>query len=218
MDIRFPSQAAMPDSDVIVWGGDLSISNLVNAYRNGIFPWPFDPVAPIPWCSPDPRAILRFRELHVSRSLGRVWRRHSHRLSVDEAFDEVIEACASVPRRPEHGTWIFDDMVEAYSRLHRVGYAHSVEVWDGTELVGGLYGVCVDGVFSGESMFHRRPNAGKIALLHLLRLLESRGGEWIDIQELTDHMARMGAREVGRDEYLRLLEATRRRDLDLFPL
>lgn len=207
----------MPDSDVIVWGGELTVSNLINAYRRGIFPWPYDPDKPVPWCSPDPRAILRFADLHISRSLARTLRRQRWRVSINEAFSEVILSCSHIRRRPELGTWIFDNMVAAYERLHAVGCAHSVEVWDGDSLVGGLYGVSVDGLFSGESMFHVQPDASKVALVSLVRHLQAQGGEWVDIQELSPHLKQFGAVQMTRDAYLELLEETRSRKLDLFP-
>lgn len=130
----------------------------------------------------------------------------------------MIRACAKIRRRPELGTWIFPKMIRAYERLHRVGAAHSVEVWRDDRLVGGLYGVSVDGLFSGESMFHIEPNTSKLAVVHLVEHLMARGLDWIDIQELSPHFERFGARTVSRAEFLRLLEKTRRRELDLFQL
>lgn len=219
MDIRFPDRKEMPESDVVVWGGELTVSNLMNAYRRGIFPWPYDPEDPIPWCSPDPRAILRFQDFHVPKSLRRILSKNPYKITVDRAFPQVIRACARIRRRPELGTWIFPEMIRAYERLHRAGAAHSVEVWNAAgELVGGLYGVSVDGLFSGESMFHRESNTSKIAVVYLVEHLMARGLDWIDIQELSPHFERFGARTVSRADFLRLLEATRQRKLDLFQL
>jgi len=209
----------MPDSDVVVWGGELTVSNLVNAYRRGIFPWPYEPNEPIPWCSPDPRAILPFEDFHIPRSLARVMRNNPYTITIDQAFPRVIRACAKIRRRPELGTWIFDTMIKAYERLHRVGAAHSVEVWNADgDLVGGLYGVSVDGLFSGESMFHLEANTSKIAVVHLVEHLMARGLDWLDIQELSPHFERFGARHVSRAEFIHLIERTRRRQLDLFQL
>lgn len=213
--VEFPDpRRAGPDGLVAV-GGDLAPETLLAAYRKGIFPWPV-PGWPLVWFSPDPRGVLFFAELHVPRRLARVERQAPYRLTIDRAFDRVIEACAAYHQEREGGTWITPPMVPAYQRLHRLGAAHSVEAWDGEELVGGMYGVEVDGAFAGESMFTLRPNASRLALLHIIRHLQSRGLEWLDIQMLTPHMATLGAREIPRGEFLALLAATRRRGLVLF--
>lgn len=198
----------LPDSDVVAWGGEITVSNLVHAYGRGIFPWPFDPDAPVPWCSPDPRAVLVFEKMHFSKSLRRTLRTHSYRLSIDEAFEEVVRSCARIQRRPELGTWIFPDMIRGYRDLHEAGHAHSVEVWDGEDLVGGLYGVCVKGVFSGESMFHRRSDTSKLAVCYLVEHLKAAGLGWLDIQQLSPHFERFGAFEISREDYLTLLRVT----------
>ena len=206
----------MPPSDVVVFGGELTRRNLVNAYRKGIFPWPFAEDAPIPWCSPDPRSILRFSKLHVPRSLAKILRRHPYRLSIDEDFDQVIRSCAEMPRPHENSTWIYRYMIDAYQDLHQAGYAHSVEVWEGDNLVGGLYGVSVDGVFAGESMFHRQSNTSKIALMHLVKTLQLRGLDWIDIQMRTPLFEQFGAEELPREMFLELMQSTQVRGLDLW--
>src|SRR5262249_38495928 len=154
--------------------------------------------------------------LHVARSLVRAGRQSLFRLTVDADFSGVIRGCAGTPRPGQDGTWITDDIVEAYERLHRLGMAHSAEAWDGDGLGGGTYGVAVDGAFAAESMFYRRPTASKLALLHLVSHLRSRGLDWLDIQVMTPHMARLGAAGVPRDEFLVRLARTRARRLRLF--
>jgi leucyl/phenylalanyl-tRNA--protein transferase len=139
------------------------------------------------------------------------------RFSIDRAFPEVIRCCANAPRPGQDGTWITQEIITAYVGLHEIGIAHSVEAWNGSSLVGGLYGVDVDGAFAAESMFYREPNASKLALWYLVDYLRSQGLDWIDIQVLTSHLARMGARTVGRDEFLERLAETRARSLTLFP-
>jgi leucyl/phenylalanyl-tRNA---protein transferase len=184
-------------------GGDLSPRRLLQAYRNGIFPW-YDEGYPPCWWSPDPRAIFELDSFHVSRRLRRTIRSGRFTLTVNQGFSEVMRGCAE----REEGTWITDDMVRAYEELHRLGWAHSVEVWLGAKLAGGLYGVAVGGLFAGESMFHRVRDASKVGLVHTVDRLRERGFQLFDIQMLTDHTARLGAIEIPRAEYLsRLREA-----------
>lgn len=185
----------------------LSPERLISAYQHGIFPWPDGmPFNPIPWVSPPKRAILEFDALHVPKNLRRAQRALDRlRFTRDAAFESVVHACASVPRRGQSGTWITPAMIGAYTELNRRGHAHSVEAWDGDALVGGLYGVTAGGVFTGESMFHRITDASKLCVLHLIDHLKSRGATWIDIQQLTPHFALLGAREIDRDQYLRML-------------
>ena len=198
---------------------ELSPERLVSAYQHGVFPWP-DSARPqlIPWVCPRRRAILEFSALHVSRNL-----RRSHRMlaairfTIDAAFEAVIQACAQAPRSGQAGTWITADMVAAYTELHRRGHAHSVEAWDGDQLVGGLYGVTAGGVFAGESMFHCRPDVSKLCVLRLVAHLGSRGATWIDIQQLTPHFARLGAREISRGEFLEKLATEQQARRVLFP-
>jgi len=188
--------------DIIAIGNDLSTDTLRDAYRHGIFPWPHDEL-PLPWFSPRRRAVLFFDDLHIGRSLRRSMKR-PFRFTIDRAFDTVIRACATVPRE-DQGTWIGADIIRAYTALHREGRAHSAELWDGEELAGGLYGVDAGGVFTGESMFHYRTDASKIALLHLIEHLRSRGSTWLDCQIMTPHMRALGAREIPRAQFLDLL-------------
>lgn len=191
--------------DIVALGADLEWQTLVEAYSKGIFPWPTDELPFLPWFCPDPRAVLFFDELRVPRSLKKLQRRLPLTFSIDSAFEQVITECSAAPRPGQDGTWIFPDIIAAYVELHRRGYAHSVEAWLDAELVGGLYGVSTGGTFAGESMFHRVSGASKLALLHLIDRLESRGLTWIDVQVMTPHVEMLGAREISRNTFLRLL-------------
>jgi leucyl/phenylalanyl-tRNA--protein transferase len=193
---------------VVGFGADLKPSTLVDAYRRGIFPWPHPGVA-VPWFSPDPRAVLPLDGLRVSRSLRQRLRRCGWSTTVDAAFETVVAACAH--RGGGEGTWIGRDMRQAYRRLWQLGWAHSVEVWDGDALVGGLYGVAVGGCFTGESMFHRSTDASKVALADLVARWAEAGGAFVDVQLPTDHLASLGAVELPRTAYLAWLEAVRDR-------
>ena len=182
-------------------GADLSPARLIDAYAHGIFPW-FNDDDPVLWWSPDPRMVLPVHEVRVSRSLRRTIRSDRFRVSADTAFDAVVAGCAA-PRRDQNGTWITEDMAVAYQRLFDLGYAHSMETWAGDELVGGLYGVALGRMFFGESMFSRRSDASKVALVLLARQLARWGFEIIDCQMSTDHLASLGAREIARASFLR---------------
>jgi leucyl/phenylalanyl-tRNA--protein transferase len=201
--------------DIIAIGEDLSSATLREAYRHGIFPWPHEEL-PLPWFSPRRRAVILFEDLHVGRTLRRSMRRASWEFTIDRAFDEVIRACAGTPRAEGEGTWIGPEIIRAYTRLHGEGDAHSVEAWEGGELVGGLYGVDAGGTFTGESMFHRRPDASKLALLHLIEHLRERGAKWLDCQIMTPHMRALGAREIHRGRFLDLLAEAQAANLRLF--
>jgi leucyl/phenylalanyl-tRNA--protein transferase len=185
-------------------GGDLRPERLLLAYSMGIFPW-YEKGQPILWHSPDPRMLLLPGEVRVSRSLHKVLIQKRFRLTLDTSFEKVIRACASVPRRGQRGTWITPAMAEAYLELHRRGYAHSVEAWVGDELVGGLYGVSLGSAFFGESMFSRRPDASKVALVTLCRQLTKWGVTLLDCQVYTPHLERLGAIEWERARFLKAL-------------
>lgn len=201
----FPDPATAPADGPLAMGGDLSPARLLAAYRNGIFPW-YEEGVPILWWSPDPRFVLYPDEFRVARSLRRVVASGNWRVTINKDFRGVIEGCAMTPRRGQGGTWITAGMVEAYLELHRLGYAHSVEVLDSSgALVGGLYGVGIGRVFFGESMFHRVPNASKVGLVHLVTALARAGCKLIDCQQDTPHLARFGARPIPRHEFLRQL-------------
>lgn len=204
-DVPFPplEQAEDMPSGLLAVGGDLSVERLVDAYSRGIFPW-FSRGDPILWWSPDPRMVLFPDELRVQRSLRKRMAHPDHEIRVDTAFDEVVRGCAA-PRAAQDRTWITPAMRAAYGRLHAVGLAHSVETWIDGELAGGLYGIAMGRVFFGESMFARRPDASKIALVHLARRLGGAGFGLIDCQMRTDHLARFGAREIPRSRFAALL-------------
>lgn len=200
-----PVQSALRDPNgLLAAGGELSSERLLDAYRHGIFPW-FSEGDPILWWSPDPRMVLFPEELRISRSLAKTLRNRRYEVRFDSAFDEVIAGCAA-PRGREAGTWITDEMIAAYRGLHALGWAHSVETWiDGT-LSGGLYGVAVGQVFFGESMFARSADASKIALVALVAHLKSADFRLVDCQMRTRHLESLGAREIPRRRFSRLLE------------
>jgi leucyl/phenylalanyl-tRNA---protein transferase len=202
----FPPATEAPARLPLGLGADLAPGTLISAYRAGIFPWP-DDAGRLLWWSPDPRAILPLDGFHESRTLSRTRRRRRFGITRDTAFADVMRGCAST-----HGpTWITPAMFAAYVRLHELGWAHSVEAWDGATLAGGVYGVAVDGLFAAESMFHRAPDASKLALAELVGHLTERGFALLDVQLLTPHLASLGAVEIPRDAYLaRLAEARTR--------
>lgn len=206
--VQFPPVSQADQSGLLMLGGSLAPDWLAAAYRRGVFPWPieteFGPV--LAWFSPDPRAILEPGAMHVSRRLRRRLRSGCFRVSFNEAFADVISGCAA-PRRREDGTWITTELAAAYLRIHELGMAHSVEVWQEDQLVGGVYGVALGGFFSGESMFHRTRDASKIALVALVERLQQRGFRLFDIQQWTPHMASLGAVEIPRRAYLQRLAA-----------
>jgi leucyl/phenylalanyl-tRNA--protein transferase len=182
-------------------GADLSPARLLDAYSRGIFPW-YGPGEPVLWWSPDPRMVLEPGAIRVRRSLQKVLRNRPHAVRFDTAFRSVMEACAA-PRDSQAGTWIVPEMIEAYCRLHELGWAHSVETWVDGELAGGLYGVAMGRMFFGESMFSRTRDASKLALVHLARTLQADGFGLIDCQMSTAHLASLGAREIPRREFTR---------------
>lgn len=202
--------------DVVGVGDDLSPDTLRWAYRHGIFPWPVDN-PPLLWFCPAERAVLNFVHLHIPRRLLRFQSQCSYTFTINTAFDRVVDACRRAPRPGQDGTWITPAIQSAYSLLHRLGDAHSVEAWNEQgALVGGLYGISVGGTFAGESMFHAAPNASKLALLHLIRHLQGRSLGWIDIQMMTPHMQVLGASLLPRDAFLDRLAVEQQRGLSLF--
>lgn len=201
-------ETADPGSGLVALGADLAVETLVDAYRQGIFPWPHEGVH-LPWFSPDPRGVLRVADgACVSKSLRQRLRRCGWTTTVDVAFDEVTAACAD--RASGEGTWVTDEMRSAYGRLRRLGWAHSLEVWDvDGRLVGGLYGVRVGGCFTGESMFHREPDASKVAFVDLVERWASAGGSLVDVQIPTDHLESLGVVAVARSSFLAELARVR---------
>ncbi|HEY9149013.1 MAG TPA: leucyl/phenylalanyl-tRNA--protein transferase [Gammaproteobacteria bacterium] len=199
-----PQYALVEPDGLLAVGGDLSPARLLNAYRQGIFPW-YSDGQPILWWSPNPRCVLYPEQLKVSRSLRKTLRKQPFQVTLDRAFAEVIAAC-SEPRPDQDGTWITEEMQQAYIQLHRIGLAHSVECWEGERLVGGLYGVSLGKVFFGESMFSRRSDASKVALVHLAEQLKMWGFGLIDCQVYSEHLASLGAQEVPRETFLEQLD------------
>jgi len=216
--VKFPDPARVRGRDIVAVGADYRPGTILQAYRLGIFPWPQDEDL-VGWFSPDPRAILPLDTLHWSRSLRRTLRHHPFRITVDEAFRRTMQACGG---QREGGTWITPGMLDGYEELHRLGWAHSVEVWErrtlersersgsneneeSEELVGGIYGIAIGAAFAGESMFHRRTDASKIAFATLAERLRDGGYELFDVQVMTSHLASLGCVEIRRAEYLRRL-------------
>ncbi|WP_319024688.1 leucyl/phenylalanyl-tRNA--protein transferase [Microbulbifer hainanensis] len=201
-----PTSGALSDPNgLLAIGGDLSPDWLLAAYRRGIFPWYSDD-QPILWWSPSPRCVVFPEHFAIRRSLRKTLRRGNFAVTFDRAFDAVVEACRA-PRADAEGTWITDEMRDAYCEMHWRGHAHSVEVWREQELVGGLYGVALGRIFFGESMFHRVTDASKVAFVHLVRQLELWGCPLIDCQVSNPHLTSLGAVEVSREDFERLLEA-----------
>ena len=197
---------------LLAFGGDLSPQRLMNAFRRGIFPW-YSADDPILWWSPDPRAVFKTSALHLSRRFRRSLRASTWTLRADHAFSEVIAACAKAPRHGHHGTWILPEMISAYERLHDLGHAHSIEVYDDDRLIGGVYGVLAGPVFCGESMFGHVSGASKLALAGLCRLLAEHGIAWLDAQMHTPHLESLGVQLISRHEYLQRLSADAQTDL-----
>lgn len=187
---------------------DLRVERLLEAYSFGIFPWPHEDMPTI-WYSPEERGILEFNKFHIPTSLAKFISKSNWTYSFDKNFVDVVKACSEQPRKGQNGTWITKKMLKAYIDFHKAGYAHSVEVWDGEELVGGLYGVYVGGIFCGESMFHRETNASKCALVRLVQFLRESGLEWMDIQMVTPLSSAFGGRYIPRREFLRRLHTAR---------
>jgi leucyl/phenylalanyl-tRNA--protein transferase len=204
-DTRFPPSAvALPEPNgLLAAGGHLTPARLLAAYRRGIFPW-YEQGQPVLWWTPDPRAVLLPEELKITRSLRKTLRNGGYEVSADQAFGSVIDGCAAP--RADAGTWITGEMGQAYRRLHELGHAHSIEAWHAGRLVGGLYGVAVGQVFFGESMFSRKRDASKIALVHLVTRLREMGYGLIDCQLPTSHLASMGSRLVPRQEFESMLD------------
>ena len=198
--LGFPPVSRAREDGLLAVGGTLSPERLLVAYANGIFPWPSSRRSPIPWFCPSPRTVLIPGQIRVNRSLRRAVRRAPFTVTYDRAFPEVITACARVPRR-EKGTWITPAMIEAYTHLHELGFAHSVETWNDTTLVGGMYGVSLGAAFFGESMFTLESDASKIALFTLLRRLDAWQFRFLDCQMTTPHVRSLGAVEWSQDHF-----------------
>jgi len=204
-EIKFPSPQLARNDGLLAIGGDLSRKRLLLAYSMGIFPW-FSYESDILWWSPDPRLVLYPCEIKVSKSLKKILKNKKFTVTIDQAFDRVINCCAKIRLQNNEGTWINDDMIKAYCDLHESGFAHSVEAWHEGELAGGLYGVSLGKFFSGESMFTRVNNASKVALVFLVEYLRELSFDMIDCQVFTEHLVNFGAREILRKDFLKQLE------------
>lgn len=213
---QFPPVEDADDNGLLAVGGDLEIDSLLCAYRSGIFPWPLLGEDLLTWFAPPSRALLFLDRFHVSRSLKRRRNTSNYEIVFDRNCAAVIDACADAARRGMRGTWITPDMRGAYTELHRAGYCHSVECYRGGQLVGGLYGVAIRGMFAGESMFFRESDASKLCLWRLVEHLKERGAQWIDCQQMTPFFRGCGAVEVPRPEFMTLLREALQRDVELF--
>jgi leucyl/phenylalanyl-tRNA---protein transferase len=198
-----PVHLAEPDG-LLAMGGDLSIERLLVAYRKGIFPW-FDGDTPLWWC-PDPRFVLFPAELKISKSMKQLFKKEAFRFTINMAFTEVINNCKTTARKDQDGTWITNEVKEAYIQLHKLGYAHSAEVWLDNELAGGCYGIRLGNVFFGESMFSKVSNASKYAFISYVEQLKKEGVELIDCQVYTEHLERLGAKMIAREKFIALLD------------
>ena len=208
LETPFPPVELAEDNGLLAVGGDLSTARLIKAYSSGIFPW-FNRDDPILWWSPDPRFVIFPNEVVYSKSMRKILRDKVFHITADFAFNKVIAACSAAKRKNQPGTWITDDMADAYTKLYRSGFAHSFEAWQNGELVGGAYGVAIGKAFFGESMFHRATDASKVAFVTLCRFLDRHEFRFIDCQQATGHLLRFGATPVRRNEFLRRLEAAR---------
>lgn len=204
-ELIFPPAELADEEGLLAFGGDLSTERLLLAYRNGIFPW-FSEDEPICWWCPDPRFVLFPSELKIRKSMRTVLNSGALKFSVDKAFDEVIKNCQQVFRKDQPGTWITDEVLEAYTNLYKAGYAHSAEAWKDGELVGGIYGVLLGKVFFGESMFSKVSNASKYAFIKYVKLLQNQNVQLIDCQVYTEHLESLGARMIDRKDFLQMLK------------
>jgi len=203
-EIIFPDTSFADEEGILAIGGDLSVERLLCAYKNGIFPW-YNEDEPIIWWSPDPRCVLFPDKLRVTKSMKQVLQNGRFRFTMNKAFSQVINACKTVDRKDGFGTWINQDIVDAYTKLYEAGYALSAETWREGKLVGGLYGIKLGNVFFGESMFSAESNASKFAFINLVNQLKKNGLQLIDCQQKTDHLMSLGAEMMSRSEFIQIL-------------
>lgn len=205
----FPDPGLTLEEGILDISDDLSVERLLEAYSFGIFPWPHQDL-PTLWYCPEKRGVLDFADFKIPQSLQKFLRKCDWTYTFDREFDSVLAACSEAKRPHQQGTWITKKLIRAYQDFHRAGYAHSLEVWEGAELIGGLYGVYVAGVFCGESMFFRKSNASKVALVRLIDFLQGQGISWIDIQMVTPLLGAMGGKYIPREKFLVRLEVAKR--------
>ncbi len=205
MSMYFPDISEANEDGLLAQGGLFESELLLDAYANGIFPWPMGEGEPILWFAPPLRGVLFFNELHTPKRFKSWYKKHPYQITFNQAFTDVMAECAKAPRAGQQGTWITKAMIRGYSRLFGQGYGLSCEIWDGDDLVGGLYGVMVNGHFSGESMFKKRDNASKLALVETVNHLKSQGLSWMDTQMTTEVIAQFGGREIPRDAFMEML-------------
>lgn len=204
--LEFPPVESSDEHGLLAIGGDLDIDSLLLAYSQGIFPWPISDEYPLAWFSPDPRGILAFDKLHLSKSFRKFLKKNPYDIKFNTNFEAVIKNCAIAKRADQPGTWINDQIIDAYINLHQQGYAYSIESYLDDRLVGGVYGVCINRFYSGESMFHTEDNAGKVALVSLMYMLNQRNIGWLDTQMVTPVVESLGGIEIPRDTFLAMLE------------
>lgn len=202
---EFPSINQSDEHGLVAVGGDLETESLLLAYSQGIFPWPISPEYPLAWFSPDPRGILAFDKLHLGKSFRKFLRKNPYEVKFNTNFEEVIRHCARVKRPDQGSTWITPEMISAYIEMHQLGFAYSIETYLEDRLVGGVYGVCINRFYSGESMFHLEDNASKVALVSLLYLLKQRDIGWIDTQMVTPVVESLGGVEIARETFVKML-------------
>ena len=204
--IVFPPVDTATEDGLVAIGGDLEVDTLIQAYKHGIFPWPISPDFPVAWFSPDPRGIILFEELHVSKSFEKFLKKTKLQVTFNQAFKEVIRNCAVILRKDQPSTWITPDILNGYQKLFEAGLSYSVEVWNEERLVGGLYGVVMGDFVSGESMFMLEDNASKLALYGLIQHLKTKGINWLDTQMVTPVVEQFGGQYVDRDDFLLMLQ------------
>jgi leucyl/phenylalanyl-tRNA--protein transferase len=205
MKIKFPDPKLASEEGIVAIGGKMTLENLLEAYSQGIFPWPHQ-AYPLLWFCPHERGIINFAKLHIPRSLKKLLKKSQWQVTWDKAFLSVIQSCAASPRPGQPGTWITEELTHCYQVFHKAGYAHSLEVWEGEELIGGIYGVFVKNVFSAESMFYKKTNASKFALCKLVEKLKSVGLEWMDVQMLTSITENFGGEYISQEDFLAKLK------------
>jgi len=205
MAVKFPEVTEASEEGLLALGGTLDVETIVTAYLNGIFPWPIDENHPITWFAPDPRGLLMFDDFRVSKSLKKFLSKCPYEVRFNSDFEQVIKHCSNTKRKNEKGTWIFDNIINAYIEMYNQGYAYCVAVYHQEKLIGGLYGVCIGELITGESMFHLETNASKVALNALIQKLMSKKIKWIDTQMVTPVIESFGGKEVPREDYMKLL-------------